>query len=67
MPTRNIKLTDAVRILDEQDARLKTLRQAAKQGFDEIDQGNGILLKSKYAIRQLVSAIESEGATRAKR
>ena len=40
---------DALRLLEEQaqerEAKLKALRQAAKQGFDEIDQGKGIVLK----------------------
>ena len=42
---------DALRLLEteeqERSARLKALRQAAKQGFDEIDQGHGIVLKER--------------------
>jgi antitoxin ParD1/3/4 len=40
---------EALRLLEEReqerDAKLKALRQAAKQGFDELDQGKGIVLK----------------------
>lgn len=41
--------------------KLKALRYAAKQGFDEIDQGKGILLKGRHAINQFVTDIETEG------
>jgi antitoxin ParD1/3/4 len=55
---------DALRLLEEQEqeraAKLKALRQAAKQGFDEIDQGRGIVLKGKKAIRRLIGKIEAE-------
>ena len=55
---------EALRLLEEQEqereAKLKALRQAAKQGFDEIDQGQGIPLKGKKAIRQFITEIESE-------
>ena len=38
---------EALRLLEEQEqqrqTKLKTLRQAAKQGFDAIDQGKGIV------------------------
>ena len=44
----------------ERKAKLKALRQAAKQGFDEIDQGQGIVLKGKSAIRQFIATIETE-------
>jgi antitoxin ParD1/3/4 len=44
---------EALRLLEEQEqereAKLKTLRQAAKQGFDEIDQGKGIVLSGTKA------------------
>ena len=53
---------DALRLLEEQEqervAKLKALRQAAKQGFDEIDQGKGIVVKGKTAIRRLIAEIE---------
>ena len=60
---------DALRLLEEQEqereAKLKALRQAAKQGFDEIDQGKGIVLKGKNAIRRLIAEIEAEVRTKA--
>jgi antitoxin ParD1/3/4 len=55
---------EALRLLEEQEqereAKLKALRQAAKQGFDEIDQGKGIVLKGKKAINGFISEIEAE-------
>ncbi len=55
---------EALRLLEEQEqvrkAKLKSLRLAAKRGFDEIDQGKGIVLKGKKAIDQFISAIETE-------
>ena len=60
---------DALRLLEEQeqerDAKLKALRHAAKQGFDEIDQGKGIVVKGKAAIRRLIAEIETEVRTKA--
>ena len=60
---------DALRLLEEQEkerrAKLTALRQAAKQGFDEIDQGKGILLKGKKAVRQFITAIETEVRSKA--
>ena len=62
---------DALRLLEEReqerDAKLKALRQAAKQGFDEIDQGQGIVLEGKKAIRRLITEIEDEVGTKAAR
>jgi antitoxin ParD1/3/4 len=49
----------------EREAKLKALRQAAKQGFDEIDQGKGIVLKGKKAIGRFISEIEGEVRTKA--
>jgi hypothetical protein len=46
-------------------AKLKALRQAAKQGFDEIDQGKGIVLKDKKAISRFVTEIGAEIRTKA--
>jgi antitoxin ParD1/3/4 len=55
---------EALRLLEarevERDIKLRALRQAAKQGFDEIDQGKGIILKGKKAIDRFFSDIESE-------
>ena len=50
---------DALRLLEEQEheraAKLKLLRHAAKQGFDEIDQGKGIVIKGKKALRKFMT------------
>lgn len=55
---------ESLRLLEEQEqerkAKLKALRQAAKQGFDEIDQGQGIVLKGKRAIQEFIAEIETE-------
>ena len=60
---------EALRLLEEQEqereAKLKALRHAAKQGFDEIDQGKGIVLKGKKAIQRFIAEIEGEVKTRA--
>jgi antitoxin ParD1/3/4 len=60
---------DALRLLEEQEqereAKVKALRQAAKLGFDEIDQGKGIVLKGKKAIDRFITEIETEVRTRA--
>ncbi len=75
MPTRNINLTEHFSaFLDRQillgrygnaseivrEARLKALRQAAKQGFDQIDQGEGIRLQGKAGLAQFFNEIDSE-------
>ena len=60
---------EALRLLEERDqerkAKLKFLRRAAKQGFDEIDQGKGVVLKGRNAIDRFIADIESEVATNA--
>ena len=60
---------EGLRLLEEQEqereAKLKGLRQAAKQGFDEIDQGKGIVLKGKKAISRFITEIEAEVRTKA--
>ena len=62
---------ESLRLLEEQQqerkAKLKALRQAAKQGFDEIDQGQGFVLKGKKAIHQFIAEIETEVRTKAAR
>jgi antitoxin ParD1/3/4 len=62
---------EALRLLEEQEqereAKLKALRHAAKQGFDEIDQGKGIVLKGKKAIGRFITEIETEVRTKASR
>ena len=59
----------SLRLLEEREqerkAKLKALRKAAKQAFDEIDQGKGIALKGKKAIHQFVADIETEVRTKA--
>ncbi len=49
---------------DERQAKLKALRRAAKEGFDEIDQGKGMVLKGKKAVRQFITEIEAEVRSR---
>jgi antitoxin ParD1/3/4 len=60
---------EALRLLEEKEqgrqARLKALRQAAKQGFDEIDQGKGIVLDDQQSIRQFITEIETEVRSKA--
>jgi antitoxin ParD1/3/4 len=60
---------EALRLLEEQEqereAKLKALRRAAKHGFDEIDQGKGIVLKGKKAISRFITQIEAEVMTKA--
>jgi antitoxin ParD1/3/4 len=55
---------DALRLLEEQEeerqAKLKALRHAAKQGFDEIDQRHGIVVKGKKSLSQFFKDIEGE-------
>ncbi len=55
---------DALRLLEDQEqereAKLKALRRAAAQGFDQIDQGQGIVLKGKKAVNQFVAEIEAD-------
>jgi hypothetical protein len=41
-------------------AKLNKLQSAAKQGFDEVDAGKGIVLNSREAIRQFVTQILAE-------
>src|SRR5262249_6186680 len=54
----------ALRLLEEQEqerrAKLRALRQAAEQGFRQIDQGEGIVLKDSKAVTQFISRIEAE-------
>ena len=62
---------DALRLLEEEEqerlAKLKALRRSAKHGFDEIDQGKGIVLHGKKAISRFVTDIEAEVRTKAAR
>jgi antitoxin ParD1/3/4 len=55
---------ESLRLLEEQEherlAKLQALRLAAKKGFDEIDQGRGIVVKGKRAIRRLIAEIADE-------
>jgi antitoxin ParD1/3/4 len=55
---------EALRLLEEQEqeweAKLQVLRQAAEQGFAKIDQGQGIVLKSKKALGQFFAVVEAE-------
>ena len=60
---------EGLRLLEEQEqerqAKLNALRQAAKLGFAEIDQGAGITLKGKKAIHRFIAEIEEEVRTNA--
>ncbi len=55
---------EALRLLEgqeqERNAKLHAIRQAAKLGFDEIDQGKGVILKDKKQIHRLISGIATE-------
>ena len=55
---------EALRLLEEQEqerrTKLKALRQAALQGFRQIDQGEGIVLKDKKAVEQFIRRIQAE-------
>lgn len=44
----------------ERAAKLKALRQAAKEGFDELDQGKGILIEGKNGLRKFMDEIMAE-------
>jgi antitoxin ParD1/3/4 len=60
---------DALRLLEEhvqeREAKLKALREAANRGFEELDVGRGTRLTGKKAIARLIADIETE--VRAKR
>ncbi len=55
---------DALRLLEEQqrerDAKIKALRAAAKKGFDQLDQGLGIVVKGRKALNELMAKIGAE-------
>ena len=55
---------DALRLLEEKDqereAKLRALRRAAREGFDQIDQGEGIVLRGKKAVSRFVANLEAE-------
>lgn len=52
----------------EDEAKLEWLRAAAKEGFDELDRGEGITLRSEQDIAELFKEIHAEviSATTAK-
>ena len=62
---------EALRLLEEQEqertAKLKALRRAAKQGFAEIDQGSGIVMKNKKDLDRFFQEIEGEVLAKAAR
>jgi antitoxin ParD1/3/4 len=55
---------EALRLLEEREqerhAQLQALRRAAREGFDEIDQGRGIVLKGRRALDRFFREIEDE-------
>jgi antitoxin ParD1/3/4 len=61
----------ALHLLEEQEhereAKLNALRQAAKRGFDEIDQGQGIMIKNKKALLRLVKDVQTEALGKTRR
>ena len=61
----------ALRLLEEQEqertGKLKALRHAAKQGFDEIDQGSGIVVNGKKALNRFFKDIEVDVLAKAAR
>jgi antitoxin ParD1/3/4 len=62
---------EGLRLLEKQEqereAKLQALQRAAKQGFDEIDQGKGIVLKGKNALNRFFREIEREVTRKAAR
>jgi antitoxin ParD1/3/4 len=60
---------EALRLLEEHEqernAKLNALRHAAKQGFDEIDQGKGIVVKGKKEIDRFIADIATVVTTNA--
>jgi antitoxin ParD1/3/4 len=59
---------EALRLLEEHEqerkAKLNALRKAAKQGFDEIDQGRGIVLTGKRRISNVLEAVSGQKSPR---
>jgi antitoxin ParD1/3/4 len=55
---------EALRLLEEQEqekaAKLQVLRRAAREGFGEIDQGQGIVVKGRKALSRLVEDVATE-------
>ncbi len=62
---------EALRLLEEmeqeREAKLDALRHAAKQGFDEIDQGAGIVLKDRKSLGRFFKDLEAEVVAKAGR
>jgi len=60
---------EALRLLEreeqERQLKLKALRQAARQGFDEIEEGKGIVLKGKKAVKQFITEIDAGVSSKA--
>src|SRR5436190_909526 len=60
---------EGLRLLEERERerklKLKILRNAAKQGFDELDQGKGIALKGKKAVSDFVAEINADVSSKA--
>jgi antitoxin ParD1/3/4 len=61
----------ALRLLEEYEqektAKLKALQRAARQGFDQIDQGQGIAVKSRIGLGRLFKDVKTEVLARAAR
>jgi antitoxin ParD1/3/4 len=61
----------ALHLLEEQErerkVKLHALREAAKRGFDEIDQGQGIVIKNKRALERLIKDVQNEALGKTRR
>lgn len=64
-------IRDALRLLEareqEREVKLRALRRAAKEGFADIDQGQGIVVRGKKALARLLEDVQTEVMTRADR
>jgi antitoxin ParD1/3/4 len=62
---------EALRLLEDQEqvreAKLRVLRQAAAQGFEEINQGRGITLKDNKSLGLFFKKIVAEASKKAER
>lgn len=51
----------------EREAKLQALRQAAKRGFEEIDQGKGIILKKTGTLDRFIKDLQTEAVSKRSR
>ncbi len=68
MPTRSVNLTDleGLRLLEQHEqedaAKLEWLRAAAKEGFDDIERGDYVTLRSDEEIEEFIDQLGEEAA-----